>query len=260
MADLNLINRILQFTALVAAEQDDYQDRSLGPIHLIKYVYLADLAYAVANDGETYTGVRWQFYHFGPMSAEVFHHIDPALAQIGTEVHSFHSDYGKDDWKRYTAHTDDSLMKDIEDSLPPVISFSIRSSVRKFSNDTPSLLEHVYRSAPMLATQPNAYLDFSSAAQPKTVEEDYTPFMERLSARKKKKMVEYARNLAERRKNSPPRARVRRPTARPKVSLSTEEIKNGLEWLDSLAGDGIKSGQFEAHFDESVWDPRVRNV
>ena len=35
-------------------------------IHLIKCVYLADLAYDKEHNGQTYTGIPWRFYHFGP--------------------------------------------------------------------------------------------------------------------------------------------------------------------------------------------------
>jgi hypothetical protein len=42
----NKIDLLIQYTLLVAGQEDEYLDRQLGPIHLIKYVYLADLVYA----------------------------------------------------------------------------------------------------------------------------------------------------------------------------------------------------------------------
>jgi hypothetical protein len=41
---------------LAAAGQEDYGNREVGPIHLINYVYLADLAFAERHGGETFTG------------------------------------------------------------------------------------------------------------------------------------------------------------------------------------------------------------
>lgn len=41
---------------LVAAGQEDLGHREVGPIHLIKYVYFADLAFAEKQGGETFTG------------------------------------------------------------------------------------------------------------------------------------------------------------------------------------------------------------
>ena len=40
------VDLLLQYALLVAGEQDEFLDRQLGPIHLIKYVYLADLFHA----------------------------------------------------------------------------------------------------------------------------------------------------------------------------------------------------------------------
>jgi hypothetical protein len=62
------IDLLIQYAILIAGQEDEYFDRQLGPIHLIKYVYLADLAYAEHNYGETFTGIDWQFYKFGPWS------------------------------------------------------------------------------------------------------------------------------------------------------------------------------------------------
>ena len=57
--DATKVDLVLQYALLLAGQEDDYFDRQLGPIHLIKYVYLADFAFARRNRGETYTGVDW---------------------------------------------------------------------------------------------------------------------------------------------------------------------------------------------------------
>ena len=49
------IDLLIQYAILIAGQEDEYLDRQLGPIHLIKYVYLADLAYAERNCGKTFT-------------------------------------------------------------------------------------------------------------------------------------------------------------------------------------------------------------
>lgn len=76
---------MIQYALLVAGCEDDVFDRELGPIHLIKYVYLADLAHAERNDGQTFSGVRWQFFHYGPWTQEVYVRIQPALRAIDAE-------------------------------------------------------------------------------------------------------------------------------------------------------------------------------
>jgi hypothetical protein len=41
--DINKVDLLLKYI-LAAAGREDYGNREVGPIHLIKYVYLADLA------------------------------------------------------------------------------------------------------------------------------------------------------------------------------------------------------------------------
>ena len=41
--DMHKVDQLLKYV-LVAAGQEDYGNREVGPIHLVKYVYLADLA------------------------------------------------------------------------------------------------------------------------------------------------------------------------------------------------------------------------
>ncbi len=81
--DTKKADLLLQYVLAIAAENDEYFDRQLGPIHLIKYVYLADLAYAQQHGGQPFTEVAWRFHKFGPWSAEIFNRIEPALSEIG---------------------------------------------------------------------------------------------------------------------------------------------------------------------------------
>lgn len=78
--DTDKIDLIIQFALLAAGDEDDFFDRQLGPIHLIKYVYLADLSFAKRNNGESFTGVDWEFYKFGPWSQQVNERVEPALS------------------------------------------------------------------------------------------------------------------------------------------------------------------------------------
>ena len=55
MTDQEKIQQIMQYALLIAAQGDDYHERELSPLHLIKYVYLADMEYARYNEGETFT-------------------------------------------------------------------------------------------------------------------------------------------------------------------------------------------------------------
>lgn len=82
--DTGRVDRMIQYALSVAAGED-FCNRELGPIHLIKYVYLADLAHAERNKGQTFTGTPWRFHHFGPWDMEVYKRIEPACSVIGAE-------------------------------------------------------------------------------------------------------------------------------------------------------------------------------
>jgi hypothetical protein len=69
--DIKRVDLLLKYI-LPAAGQEDPGNRELGPIHLIKYTYLADLIFAEKHGGESYTCAPWRFHHFGPWSPEVY--------------------------------------------------------------------------------------------------------------------------------------------------------------------------------------------
>ena len=109
-SDTSKIDQIIQYSLLVAGDKDSNYDRQLGPIHLIKYVYLADLSYARSNNGNSYTGINWQFYKFGPWSQTVNSRIEPALLAIHAIKSQFSSDYeDREDWVRWELRNDSLL-------------------------------------------------------------------------------------------------------------------------------------------------------
>jgi len=86
--DISRVDKIIQYTLLVAGDEDDYFDRQLGPIHLIKYVYLADLDYAASHNGEIFTGVKWQFYKFGPWPKKLIAVLN-LLCYVSMQIKNF---------------------------------------------------------------------------------------------------------------------------------------------------------------------------
>lgn len=251
------IDAVLQFALLAASGEDDFRDRQLGPIHLIKYVYLADLAYAERHDGETFTGVPWRFYNFGPWASEVHQRIEPALLAINADLKSFPSNYGdKAEWHRWSA-VDDTMMPEIERSLPFIVTTTIKRNVHKFGQSTPDLLASVYSTFPMLRAAPDEHLIFQSSeslGSVSTEEDKLAP----LSARKRKKLKEgmarlramSTEKLAEKR-----RKRLVKPATIPRYD---DVYTDGLIWLDSLAGPEVPEGHHEAVFSDSIWKSPAR--
>ena len=161
------VDKVLQYALLAAGEEEDFRDRELGPIHLIKYVYLADLAFAAQNNGETFTGTDWKFHKFGPWSFALHERIEPALQSVNALKKTFPSDYpDKEDWIRWSL-SDDSLFESLNRELPLVVTSSVKRAVHNFGNATPDLLHYVYATLPMCNAAPGEQLDFSSVKKEK---------------------------------------------------------------------------------------------
>lgn len=182
----NRVDQIVQFALARAAHEDEWALRELGPIHLIKYVYLADLAYARLHNGETFTGIDWVFFHFGPWSAPLFDRLDVAAQLIGARVRTFETSRADKDGKRYSVSSTDAeqLERQFVRELPSEVVSAIKRDVHRFSSDTTGLLHYVYQTPPMLRAAPNERLDFTWAIQaPKEV----TPPPPVLTRRQEKK-------------------------------------------------------------------------
>lgn len=250
---------LIQYALLVAGEEDDYPDRQLGPIHLIKYVYLADLAFAAANHGKTFTGADWKFYKFGPWSAAVYERIEPALFAIRANKHSFPSDFeDRENWVRWELR-DERLLEDSERRLPPRIASRLKRDVHKFGKDTPGLLHYVYGTKPMLSAAPNEPLDLSLVVEPIHPEAPQSPKMkfDDLSKRKKKQFSEQMATLRERhRAKQKDKPRLVSPVENPRYD---EVYDTGIAWLDELAGEQIQLGEKTVEFSDEVWKSNTRN-
>ena len=259
--DFAKIDLLIQFALLVAGQEEDFPDRQLGPIHLLKYVYLADLVFAAGNNGETFTGTPWVFHKFGPWSLEVHGRIEPALAAIGAIKTVFPSDFDdRKEWLRWQL-CDEVLLEKVDKQLPVGIASSVRKYVHQFGKDTPSLLEYVYRTKPMIYATPREILDFTlTTTTLRDVEPTPVLRMKGLSVKKKKRFKEgiealrktHAERQATGRKKS---QRFVNPMPAPRYD---EVYFEGIDWLDSLAGPPLPEGKKEAVFHNSVWQSSTR--
>jgi hypothetical protein len=175
------LEKLIGYILLVAAQRDP-EDRDLGAIHILKYVYIADLEYAKYNNGITYTEIDWQFFKFGPWSNELYRNIEPTIEIFGGEIITIPSK-SYDDTKRYRLE-DDHLFNKLDRELPTYITSPIQWAVRKFSNDTESLLHYVYLTEPMLNARPGVSLVFLAA--PKLLKEEHIQKIEMTPKQEKK--------------------------------------------------------------------------
>jgi hypothetical protein len=256
--DAARIDLLLQFILAVAGEQDDFRDRELGPIHLLKYVYLADVAHAQRRNGETFTGAAWRFHHFGPWAADVFARIEPALIAIGAEAKRMPSAFG-DDFVRYrvpsTAHAR-RVRERGEAELPAPVQFRVEHAVREFGQDTASLLHSVYKTLPMLSAAPEEALNFTLVAR--ETAPDYAPATERAKVPEGKR--------ARARRLNDIRAEVQARLAKAAVAGGGVQAEPryddvfaaGVEWLDQLGGEPVAETEGKLTIGQDVWKSDAR--
>ncbi|WP_024334414.1 hypothetical protein [Desulfotignum balticum] len=250
--DKQKVYNIIQYALLVAGQEDDFRDRDLGPIHFIKYVYLADLHHAMHNNGKTYTGIQWKFHKFGPWSNDVNDCIAPALDEINATFKPFKSQYeGSDDIKRWFIR-DEDLLEKMGVKLPLIISGVVESIVHQFKKDTASLLEHVYRTKPMLKAAPGDVLDFNCVAKTPDQKTEFKSKFDQLSARKQKKFKQAVQAMRKKRLENGVSGRsiyVNSP-----LPIKYDDVYvNGLEWVESLSGDKFQNQNLEAEFSNDIW-------
>jgi hypothetical protein len=251
---------LLRYILAVAAQNDEYTDRQLGPIHLIKYAYIADLAYARKHDGQTFTGVTWRFHKFGPWSSEIYEEIESALSVVGiNRTETSHPKY-EDDFIRWSL-VGDELVSELVDQLPLSVSLAIEKAVRSFGSDTASLLNHVYLTRPMLCAAPGEYLDLSPdpkmgqkcAEPPETGAKKPLSKMDKAEReRKLENLRSLVRGRIQERKKEP---EMIEPDPPPRYD---EVFQEGLAALDLEAGTPLEEREENAAFSEDIWKSRAR--
>jgi len=251
--DARKVDLIIQYALAVAGEADDFKDRELGPIHLVKFVYLADLAHAQLEGGQTFTGAEWKFHHFGPWSVEVYNRIPSAAEKIGATERRFPSQFREEDAKRWCVRQGSSADR-LGEKLPFSVASAVRRATRTYANDTVSLLHDVYQTPPMLRAAPGESLDFQSPSEGPTPEDDVLvetvlPQISKTKAKELKSLVKQRLQDRVQAKNSasqdpPPRY--------------DEVFEKGRQWLDGLAGEPIAPVSGRLEFGNNVWKSSAR--
>lgn len=256
-ADRSRVDRLFQYALAIAALSEDWKQRELGPIHLLKYAYLADVAHAEHHDGSTFTGIEWVFHHFGPWTAEAHKRIESALDQVGAAARTFTSESGADG-VRYGLPHDRArqLADDLDRRLPPALRHAVASAVREHGSDTADLLRRVYLTSPMLAAGPDEVLRFTTcrereASPPRASGSGSVPKREQ---RRRAAILEAARQEMQRRLAEKRKKRVA-PDPPPRYD---EVFHEGTRWLDREAGEPVRPSSGTLQFDDSVWTSSQR--
>ena len=250
--DKKKIDLIVQYALLIAGQEDDFASRMLGPIHLLKYVYLADIYHAEKNNGESFSGASWQFYNFGPWSPSVHNRIDLATAAIMAQKYTYNSNYSDDDVIRWSK-SDDDVLERLSSEIPSSITIRLKNNIRKLGKDTERLLDFVYKTEPMLNASPNETLDLT-LCKPLLIDdirENIGLRVETLS-NKKKKIFSQKLNCLKKNKKIDKKLK---PVATSRID---DTFNTGVEWLESLAGESLQESRLIAKFSDDVWKSDTR--
>jgi hypothetical protein len=242
--DASRVDQLLRFALGTASEQQSGRD-ALCVTHLVKLIYLADVAYAAAHEGQTLTDAPWRFHHFGPYAEDVVNEVRRSLARLGATQVTFG---GGDERSAFRWHDEDSLHA-AERALPGVACVTVRRALRDFGTDLPRLLQAVYTMPPIEGAAPGSRLDFQRAVLPPV--EPEAPAPER-TTRQKKKFAERAAALRAKLAEME-RARAEHPPLKPQPRYD-EVFTEGTAWLDGLAGTPPAPYDAVAAIDPSVWE------
>ena len=255
--DQRKIDLLLQYALTRAAHEDDWRDRELGPIHLLKYAYLADCAYAERHEGQTFTGAAWRFYHFGPWHALVHDRIDPALQEVHAERKTIRGAGRDDDFVRFSiSHDADHLRDRLENELPFGVTQTIANAVHEFGGNTGALLRHVYLTSPMVRAAPGEILVFTVRAAEHRVDPDgETGHLTAKQRREKKAVLAALREKVRGRLAQGVTATLAEVSPPPRYD---ELFVAGTEWLDVLAGEPVEDIEGELTVSPEVWKSPTR--
>lgn len=252
------LHAVYQAALHYAAQAEERRHRSLGPIHLLKYAYLADFEWSKRHGG-TWTGVPWRFYNFGPWDSSAWAEVGPAVREIGGFEQRVPSRVSEDSI-RYSLPA--SPPTHDPGAVPIEIRTSLKRLVHRFGSDTSALLHEVYLSAPMRAAAPGESLSFvrepeeTSTLEQESLEQaaPRSPLTPKQRKRRKEVLEDFGAQL---------RARLaarETPASTGAAPTYDAVFFEGITWLDGLAGGPVPEGALAGRFEGDVWHAPMRKV
>ncbi len=169
------------------------RDELLTLIRLVKFLYLLDLYYARENQGKILTGCPWRFVYYGPYCSEAIEAIKHAEKKGLIEAIPFKSKYDYEEHYLFSCPSDEE--PPIARTLPIYVISALQNAIKKWADDTPGLLDHVYfETEPMYDVVKGDILDFTKAKMPEKVKHTR---MKKLSKERLKEAKEIVANLSQ---------------------------------------------------------------
>lgn len=256
--NIDRTKNLFQFILAFAGQADDYYHRRLRPIHLLKYAYLADLAFAKRNNGQTFTGITWKFHHFGPWSFEAYQQIDPAMGAIRAESRIIENLYDDKERIEWWWDGEDSEIDDLRRALPPAVVYSLQQHIKQFGGyATYDLLHYVYSTEPMLKAAPEDTLVFPAVTAPAPPQKIEPPS---ISAKQRKlrraRIAEAKTSLQEKLSRMIAKNSQSRKFTQP---VYDEVFFQGMACIEAMATSDLPEGDYTLEIDPSIWKSGCRD-
>lgn len=259
--DTNRIDALITYILATAGELEEYRERELGRIHIIKYIYLADLGYAEKHDGQVWTGIDWEFYRFGPWSTALYDHMQGALAKTGAERKSYPSAYSEEDYERWCLR-DGKVRGTAERTIGVEITGLVASLVREYANYTSDLLDFVYRTPPMLRAAPRERLDFTPSGWSFKGNTPFTAKVKpiQLTAKQEKKMKAWEASMKDRIALKLAEMRASKASSAPSPEPRYDDVFfAAVEAMDRSDLPALPTEKVTVMFSSDVWKSKARH-
>ena len=250
------VRSLVTFAFAFAARLDAPSDRKLGAIHLLKLIYLADLAYSRTHGGANFSGISWKFHKLGPYSSTGLAEIEDTLEDLPLVKHGWMDPVRMREFNRYSlsAIVDaDELMFTTDKALPAECTSAIQYALRKNGSATSPLLHDVYSSEPMLRAAPGEFLSFVGLDSSTTcAHESHVPDEWPQPSESRKKKLRAA--IADRFQRTP----LFQVTGRDIGGPYDSEYEEAMNAFEGIVGASLDPHSGILSFDPTVWKSEQR--
>lgn len=154
----------LQHAILAVLAEAKALDIRLNRTALFKFVYLLDCLHAEGHNGETASGARWYFHHYGPYAIDLAEGLDALTAR--SIIQSRDASFKDKEFTQYWLGEYPVGPTLGDAGLHGGLASRFSQWLRTFAGDLSKLLDHVYfNTMPMAGAVPGENLDFGELAQ-----------------------------------------------------------------------------------------------
>lgn len=156
------MNQLEQTIIAILSEAKSQDASSVLRTALVKYIYLLDVYTAEETNGSIFSGLDWQFVHFGPYAASMSQAIDALSASGAINEYTNSREGDGAGYSIYSLKASSKVVNHKELGISAGVWLRLSSDIRRYKNSLPKLLDYVYfETTPMKGAVPGSTLDFN---------------------------------------------------------------------------------------------------